>query len=189
MPRKPSPATGRDRLFSHVVLFIACVVFPALVTWIAPVSWISLTRKGERIEARVKVCLFFLVPFRTHELADVTGVEDHVRAGARQKFGAGNADDQRRDITSESEGLLYLHGPTEETVVVQVSPASLDKTAREIRELISDQERARPELRFFSAANWKVSVIVGGIMCLFTLLYLFVVISALFSRKTPAAAP
>lgn len=189
MHRKPPRATGRDRLFSHVVLFIACVLFPAFVTRIAPVSWISLKREGDRIEARVKVCLLFLVPFRAHELADVTAVEDHVRAGTRQEFGAGNADDQRREITTESEGLLYLHGPKDETIVVQVSPASLDETARKIREFIGDQERAQPELRFFSAANWKVSVIVGGIMCLFTLLYLFVVITALFSRKAPAPAP
>lgn len=179
------PPTARDRLFSHVVLFIACAAFPAFVTWIAPVSWTSLTCHGERIEARVKVCFFFVIPFRTDELSHVASVDNHVRAGVREKFGFGDADDQRREVTSESEGMLYLHG-ADKSVVVQVSPASLNSITREVREFLEDKERTQPELRFFTAANWKVSVLVGGIMVLFTLLYLFVVVTSLFSRRTPA---
>lgn len=184
MPRKPS--SFRDQLFSHAVLIVACVVFPAFMMWIAPVSWMTLTRHGDRVEARVKTCLFFVIPFRTEQLPEVSSVDDHVRPGVREKLNTGNADDRRREITTESEGLLVLHG-RERDVVVQVSPANLDKIARDVREFLED--RSSTELRFFAPANWKVSVIAGGALCLLTLLYLFVVVTALFFRFATTREP
>lgn len=173
-------------MFTHAALFVACVAFPALVTWIAPVTWVTLTRQGERVEARVKVCLFFIIPFRIEELPAVDSVDHHVRPGAREKLNMGNADDQRREITTESEGTLLLYGG-DKGVAVHVSPASLEGTARDVREFLAD--RTRPELRFFAAANWKASVIVGGAVCLLTLLYLFVLVTALIHRITSSRRP
>jgi hypothetical protein len=183
--RQQRPAS-RDRLFSHVVLFIACVVFPAVFTWIAPVSWATLSREGEGVQARVKVCLFFVIPFRVDELPDVTSVDSHVTAGVREKLNTGNADDRRREITTESQGTLVLHGRDKE-ITVSVSPANLEDKARAVREFLSDPERA--ELRFFAPANWKASVIAGGAVCLLTLLYLFVIVAAILFGRSPRETP
>ena len=184
MPRKPS--SGKDKLFAHAVLFVACVVFPAIVTAIAPVSWVVLTRYGDQVEARVKVCLIFIIPFHTESLLEVRSVDNHVRPGVCEKLGIGDADDQRREITTESEGMLVLQG-TDRDVVVQVSPASLDRITRGTREFLEDKNLG--ELRFFAPANWKVSVIVGGLLCLLTLLYVFVVVTGVWHslRKKPSA--
>ena len=58
---------------------------------------------------------------------------------------------------------------------------------RDVREFLADT--TRPELRFFAAANWKVSVIAGGAVCLLTLLYLFVLVTALIHRITSSRRP
>jgi hypothetical protein len=183
MRRQPSSA--RDKLFSHAVLFVACVVFPAAFTWIAPVSWSTLTRHGNRVEARVKVCLLFFIPFRTDELADVKSVDHHVRAGVRERLNIGDADDRKREITTESEGSLVLHG-TDKDLIVHVSPASLESVSRDVREFLNDTDRAA--LRFFAPANWKASFIAGGAVCLLTVLYLFVIVTSLLWRPSSKAS-
>jgi hypothetical protein len=177
MARKP--ASFREKLVGHAVLFTVCVAFPALFTWIAPVSWTTLTRHGDRVEARLKVCLLFLVPFRTEILSDVRTVDHFVRAGeVRRDTNTG------QNVRAESEGALVLQGPGQE-VVVPVSPASLTKIAGKVRDFLADTGATK--MRFFAPANWKVSVIAGGAVCLLTVLYLVVIIGSIVfsSRRDP----
>lgn len=100
MPKKR--ATFRDRLFAHAILIVSCVGFPAATTWLAPVTWTTFTRQDGRVEMKAKVCLFFVVPFRHEEVAEVTGVDEQTIAGTREKRTSGTADDQKEYITTES---------------------------------------------------------------------------------------
>jgi hypothetical protein len=165
--RKPS-VRFRDRIFAHVIALVFLVGFPAAVTWAAPVTWMTFTRHDGRVEMRAKVCMFFVLPFRHEDIAEVTGVDEQTIAGTREKWNMGTADDQKRDMTTESEGTLIVQGRGEEARI-SVSPASLSDVKEKVRDFLKDTGAAK--LQLFAPANWKVSVVVGSFVCLFTVLY------------------
>jgi hypothetical protein len=145
------------------------VAFPAAVTWLVPVTWTTFTRRDGRVEMTAKVCLFFVLPFRREDLAEVTGVGTQTIAGEQEKWNTGTADDQKRYITTESEGYLLVHGRDRE-VRIAASPVGLDGAETKVREFLNNPAAAN--LRLFTVANWKTSVVVGGVLCLFTVLYI-----------------
>jgi len=166
---RKKPTSFRDRFFAHALLFVSCVGFPALTTWLAPVTWTTFTRHDGRVEMKAKVCLFFVLPFRHEAVAEVTGVDEHTIAGTREKWTSGTADDQKEYITTESEGFLVVHG-REQVARIAVSPANLSDVARQVSGFLNDPTAA--QLPLFTVLNWKTSVVAGGILSLFTVLYL-----------------
>jgi hypothetical protein len=171
------PVSLRDRLFSHAVAIVFCVGFPAFVTWIAPVTWTTFTRHDGKVEMKAKVCMFFVLPFRRHELAEVTSIGQQTIAGTTSKFNGGTTEDQRRDVTSESEGFLLVQGHDQQ-VRIAISLSDLDDVRRKVRDFLDNP--TAPNLKLFTVANWKVSVIAGGVTSLFTVLYLVSLLSWLF---------
>src|SRR5580658_3986292 len=127
----------RDRIFAQALILLFCVGFPALVTGIAPVTWMTFTRQNGRVEMKAKVCMFFLLPFRHEEVAEVTGVDEQTIAGTREKWNIGTPDDQKNYVTSESEGFLVVHGRELEARIA-VSPASLSDVKSKVRDFLND---------------------------------------------------
>jgi len=180
----------RDRIFGHALILLFFVGFPAFVTWIAPVTWTSFTRQDGRVEMKAKVCMFFLLPFRHEEVAEVTGVDEQTIAGTREKWNIGTADDQKNEVTSESVGFLLVHGRGQEARIA-VSPASLSDVEGKVRDFLKDTAVAN--LQLFTVANWKISVVMGGIVCLFTVLYVVGLLSwflpSSWQKRGAAARP
>jgi len=179
--------TFRDRIFGHGLILLFCVGFPGFVTWIAPVTWMTFRRQDGRVEMKARVCLFFLLPFRQEEVAEVTGVDEQTIAGTREKWNIGTADDQKNYVTSESEGFLVVHGREQEARIA-VSPASLSDIKSKVRDFLNDPAGAN--LQIFTVANWKIGVVLGGILCLFTVLYVVGLLSWLLpsSRQKSGVA-
>ena len=119
----PKPKFG---LFEFVIGGIFCVGFPGFMTAVAPVSWLEFTRVEERVDATTQTCVFFVFPYSTQELADVTKVSTTFRRGELQDRRAGGNNRGR----AESQGGVILHGPEQEgqeatTISVSVSPVQI----------------------------------------------------------------
>jgi hypothetical protein len=168
--------TWRDLLFGHVIAFVGCVLFPGFVTAVAPVSWVKFERTGERVTARAQVCLFFVVPYKTITVDPVEGIGDRFIAGTetrQQRSG------QRDRITkSEDEAFLVIHGP-DKTAEVPVTPHDIKSVTERTDAFLQDPQAT--ELKLFVVANWKFSVIGGGLVSLLTVLYVVGVACSIFA--------
>lgn len=179
-------------LASHLLGLLFCVGFPALVTAIAPVSWVRFHREGSHVTATAKTCLLFVVPYRT------VVVDSPVHAGrrdvsgtyTRKKRGAGQRDIYNK---SEDEGFLVIEG-AEQYAEVPVTPHNLTSVIEKSQAFLDDPQAK--ELKMFVVANWKFSVIAGGLVSLLTVLYVAGIVVTLAKAllrllgigKRPAAA-
>lgn len=163
---KPSAAADWATLvFQQLLALGVCVGVPALVTAIAPVSWVTLERQEGRVTAVAQTCLLFVVPFKTATVDPVTGFGDRFAAGTVTRERRPGPD---RETKSEDEGFLVIQGPGQ-SAEVPVSPVSLDGVLDKANGFLEDPQAA--ELKLFVVANWKFSVIGGGLSSLLTVLY------------------
>lgn len=152
-------------VFQQLLALGVCVGVPALVTAIAPVSWVTLERQEGRVTAVAQTCLLFVVPYKTRTVDPVTGFGDRFVAGTVTRERRPGPD---RETKSEDEGFLVIQGPGQ-SAEVPVSPVSLGGVLDRANGFLEDPQAA--ELRLFVVANWKFSVIGGGLISLLTVLY------------------
>lgn len=155
------------------LLGLLCFVgLPSLVTAMAPVSWIKWQRSGERVSAHAKTCLFFVIPFRTVVIDPVT------RVGRRTISGrlAERRSDRNAHHRSEDEGFLVIQGE-DQSAEVPVTPFNLKSVIEKSEAFLKDSEAV--DLKMFVVANWKFSVIAGGLASLLTAVYVGGVIAAI----------
>ena len=179
----PQKTSLFQRIFAHVMSFGFCVGLPAVVTMIMPVASTTFTRSGQTVSATSVQKMFFVIPFLTETVAEVTGVDDMHVAGTLSKTtpSGPKRDPMRPETRSEDMSWLVIQGRGSE-VHVPVSPANIDDVRRKVRDFLEDG--AAPELRIFSVANWKISVITGGVLCLLTVLYVGIIVSSFVSLFT-----
>lgn len=138
---------------------------PALVTAIAPVSWVTLERRDGHVAAVARTCLLFVVPYKTMTVEPVTGFGDRFVGGTVTRERRSGPD---RFTKSEDEGVLVIQG-TGQSAEVPVSPFSLGSVVEKAEAFLQDSQST--ELKLFVVANWKFSVIGGGLISLLTVLY------------------
>ena len=161
-----------QRLFAHVMSFGLCVVLPAAVMSLMPVTSTTFTRDGAGVVRAVAVQrIFFVIPFLSEEVTVVTGVDDDHQSGTMSKTTrSGPVNDPKRPETrAEDMSWLVIQGRTG-SIRVPVSPVNMDDVRRRARDFL--QEPDKRELRLLTVANWKISVIAGGALCVLTLVYL-----------------
>lgn len=141
------------------------VGFPALFTAIAPVSWVKFERHGERVSATTRTCLLFVVPYRRARIEPVEGIGDRFIAGAYARRPTSR---RERETRSEDEGFLVIRGG-DQAAEISVSPVNLDSVVKQSEAFLEDANST--ELKLFVVANWKFSVIGGGLVSLLTVLY------------------
>lgn len=160
-----------QRIFAHIITFGFCVAMPAAVMLAMPVAGTTLTRTGGDVSATTVRKVFFVIPFLTETVAHVTGVGSDYQHGTLSKTTrSGPVNDPKRPETrSEDMSWLVIQGRGA-SMEVPVSPADIDEVRREVRDFLEDATRS--ELRLFTVANWKISVITGGLLSVLTLVYL-----------------
>ena len=161
--KQPKPKHG---LFEFLLGGLVCVGVPALMTACAPVSWLEFTRAGEQVSVKTQTCLFFVIPYRVYELADVKRIETTFHRGDNLHKRPGDGKQGR----AEDQGALVLHGPQEgHDVTVPVSPASIKSVEARVKAFLDDPQQQ--SLSVFTVANWKVGLIFAIPVCLLTVLY------------------
>jgi len=153
-------------LFNQVLAFAFLVGFPALGTAIAPVSWIKFERREDKVSAHAKTCLLFVVPYKTVTVDPVTGISDRFVGGTvRRERRSGPS----RETRSEDQGYLVIQG-IGQSAEVPVTPFNLDSVV-EHSEAFLNEPQAK-ELKLFVVANWKFSILMGGLLSLMTVIYI-----------------
>lgn len=182
----PQPSLVQ-KLFVHALLFGLCVVMPGVVMLIMPVASTTMIRQDGKVSASVTKKVFFVIPFSTRTVAAVSGVNDVYQAGEwSQTSSSGPRNDPKRPQTrTEDLSWLTIQG-SPAAVDVPVSPADIDRVRGEIRDFLQDQ--GQEHLSLFTVANWKISVVTGGLLSMLTLIYIGVLCWELvyrFTRKGP----
>ncbi len=166
MSKNAQPGKPKHGLFEFVLGGIVCVGVPALMTAMAPVSWLEFTRTGDCVGVKTQTCLFFAIPYRVNELADVKRIETTFHRGENLHKRRGDGKQGR----AEDQAGLVLHGPQEgQDVSVPVSPASIKTVEARVKAFLDDPQQM--SLSVFTVANWKVGLIFAIPLCLLTVLY------------------
>ncbi len=170
---KPSTHNGKrtwaSLVFSHLFGLFVCFGIPAVVTAIAPVSWVTLQRTGDHVSARARVCLLFIVPFRTADINPVISVGKRTIAGTMGLTERRSGRRPDRYTKSEDEGFLVIQGPGR-AAEIPSTPHNLDSVLGKAEAFLQDPKAT--ELQLFMPANWKFSVVAGGFVSLLTVMYL-----------------
>jgi hypothetical protein len=152
----------------HVIVFLICVVFPGGVTLMAPATWLTFERSGEMVRCTARTCVFFVVPFKTQQVEQVTGIIDRTRSGTTRRERI-NRRDTGKTIQVNGEGFLQIQGVGDQLVEVSVSPVSLDSVVGKSNDFLSSTKQSSTTI--FAIANWKFGAIMGGLLTSFTFLY------------------
>ncbi|MBC7819774.1 MAG: hypothetical protein IAG10_23060 [Planctomycetaceae bacterium] len=166
MSQTHRPNKPKHGLFEFLLGGLVCVGVPALMTAMAPVSWLEFTRAGEQVRVTTQTCMFFVIPYRVNELADVKRFETTFHRGDELHKRPGDGKHGR----AEDEAGLVLYGPQEgQQVSVPVSPASIKSVETRLKAFLEDPKQQN--LSLFTVANWKVGLIFAIPVCLLTVLY------------------
>jgi len=163
-PKPPKHTPPRQSVGTLLLGFVVFVGVPAFMTASAPVSWLSFWRNDGRVSAKIQTCVFFVFPYRTSILNDVTGVDSTFHRGDLIRRKAGEQHNHR----AEDEAAIVLT-EKEQTIVIPASPISVDNLKKQIQGMLSNPEQKT--LSLFTVANWKVGLIFAIPMSLFTVLY------------------
>lgn len=158
------PTSWGSYLGGHAIAFLFCVLFPGIVTAVAPVSWVSFQRHEGRTTARAQICLFFVIPYQTKSVDPVIGIDDRFVRGKVAPRRPG----REMGHQSEDEAFLVIHGDGK-TVEVPVTPFNIQSVTERAQAFLSNPQAT--ELRMTVVANWKFSILMGGLVSLLTVLY------------------
>ena len=168
------PASFGEMLFGQFVLLIFCVGLPAIFTATSPLSVVRLTRENGIVSADVSKRLLFLLPYSHTTIQKVASIGDQFVSGSTSHGGTGSSGS--RSVQSEDSAYLTIEGSTG-SVKVEVSPVNIDSVLKKTESFVADP--SQPSLRLITIANWKFGVFAGGILSLFTLLWIYVEVAML----------
>jgi hypothetical protein len=157
-------------IFSQSLALLFFVIAPGAVTAIAPVTWVKFQRTGERVTARAQVCLFFVVPYKTMTVNPVIGIGDRFAEGTESRERRKGRD---KFTKSEDEAFLVIHGENQ-SAELPVTPVDIKSVTERTDAFLRDSQAT--ELKLFVVANWKFSVIGGGLASLLTVIYVLCVV-------------
>jgi hypothetical protein len=162
--RKTGSRKDPLNVFLQFFALLVCFGIPALVTAFAPVAWVKFERHGERVSAQAKICLYFIIPFKTVTIDPVVGVGRDFKGGSTR---VERRNGRNEKITSEDQGFLVIRGESQEAPV-PVTPFNLDSVLERSNAFLKDPQAT--ELKMFVVANWKFSVLCGGLAMVLPLL-------------------
>ena len=170
--KRPKSAFAKSVQFVFSILLglLVFVGFPALATAIAPVSWITLERAAGQVNAQAKTCLLFLIPYRTQTIEAVDRISERYVAG---EYNDDSSRHHRDRTKSENQGFMVIHS-RDQVIEIPVTPVNLKPVCDDARDFLDKPDAT--QLKLFVVANWKFSVILGGLLSLLTVFY-FVVLS------------
>ncbi|MBX7210091.1 MAG: hypothetical protein K1X78_17365 [Verrucomicrobiaceae bacterium] len=175
------------RILREIMSIGFCFGLPAAYMMLFPVATTVMERRGEVVTATCIRRIFFVVPCQTESVSGVTRIDhDIVRGSLSRTLRSGDEDDRRRPATRAEDMSSVIIVGTGGSIDVPVSPVDLDVVRRRMRDFVV--ESREPELRVFTVANWKWSVVGGGLLCVLPVLYLVTLLKTIVSRasKIPA---
>lgn len=164
-PKRSWVARAATYLLLQLLAFGFLVGFPAGWTAAAPVSWIKYERRDGQVSASVKTCLLFVIPYRVKSISPVSGFDDRFVGGTTSYD---SKRPHRQSVKSEDQGFLTIQS-SDQQIEVPVTPHDIDSVMKQSQAFLTDPQAT--ELELFVVANWKFSVIGGGLVSLLAVLY------------------
>jgi hypothetical protein len=135
---------------------------------IIPATWITFDRNEQGVRCKTYTCVFFIVPFKVQQVDPVTEISQRERSGRTEKQrNLGRTTNKTVEV--QGEGFLTIHGVDEQSIVISVSPASLESVAARCNEFLSSNNQSSTIV--FTIPNWKFGVLMGGTLTSLTLLF------------------
>ncbi|GAK52800.1 hypothetical protein U14_04057 [Candidatus Moduliflexus flocculans] len=141
--------------------FIVCVLLPAFVTIIAPITRVSLSYDGSVVSVSARWFVYCLLPYRVTRLAPVTGISSEFTAGQIER-------NRSRQVRTEDTAALIFSNQEQE-MVIPISPINKNSALKKVEAFLAAPDSAG--LRFWTIANWKFSLLMGGALSLLAGLY------------------
>ncbi len=161
-------AVDREMFLQHFIVILICVVFPGATTMYFPATWISLERSGADVHCTTRTCVYFVVPFKTQRVEKVTEIKQHEKAGEnKQQMKQGRTTGSYVHV--DGQGFVEILGKEQQKAEVSVTPASLEKVVERLKHFLEANEETNTII--FAIANWKFGGIMGGVLTMFTLLF------------------
>ncbi len=133
-----------------------------------PATWISLERSGADVHCTTRTCVYFVVPFKTQRVEKVTEIKQHEKAGEnKQQMKQGRTTGSYVHV--DGQGFVEILGKEQQKAEVSVTPASLEKVVAKLNHFLEANEGKTTTI--FAIANWKFGGIMGGVLTMFTLLF------------------
>lgn len=164
----------KPSLKGHLVMHLIMVIFvgfPAWVTWMLPASWVTFTQDGDQVSMKAQVCLLYLIPYQTIELAGVEKVESEIRPGRKTESRAG---EHFHDRTSEAMGKLILRGRGK-SVELQVDAGRTRMVEERVQRYLADPSQAG--LSLVIVAHRAIGIFCGIWAGFFLSIYAFYLLS------------
>lgn len=162
-PAPPSPQQSRMGPVGQFVAFLICVGFPGLWTLASPVSWVKLERQGESVSASAKVCLFFVIPYRSLSVSGIKEVE--TRASIQNTSNT----TPRKGSRPDDQRYLVLRGDGDQVMELPVADSSIQSVSEQTRTFVQDS--TVPELKYVVVSHWGMTLFGSVPLSLLTLLY------------------
>lgn len=134
------PTHRSGSISTQLMMFLIFVVFPASWTAFAPVSRIQLERSEQTITATVQRHMYFVVPYYTQQLTDVSAVRIETYKGVKQGYNAHLSEDQNRPNRreySEDNSELVLSNSKGDEVRAPIDSSSLETIQTSIEAFIA----------------------------------------------------
>lgn len=173
-------------IFLQCFALLVCFGIPAVVTALAPVAWVKFERHGERVTAKASTCLYFVIPYKTQTIDPVASVGRDFKGGSTRTE---RRNGRNEKIQSEDQGFLVIRGEGEnQEARVPVTPFNLDSVLERSNAFLTNPQAT--ELKLFVVANWKFSVLCGGLAMLLPILVVGCSVYALGQKlfRPPGAA-
>ncbi len=160
----PSPQHSRMGPVGQVIAFLICVGFPGLWTLASPVSWVKFERQGESVSARAKVCLFFVIPYRSLSASGIKEVE--TRASIQNTSNT----TPRKGSRPDDQRYLVLRGDGDQVMEFPVADSSMESVLEQTRTFVQDSQAT--ELKYAVVSHWGMTIFGSVPLSLLTLLYI-----------------
>lgn len=137
------PKRRPGSISTQLMMFLIFVIFPASWTAFAPVTRIKLVRSNQSVTVSVRRCMYFIVPYNSQQLIDVSKVRVETHKGEKQGYNSHLSEDQnrpnRRGYSEDNSELVLSNGKGDE-VRAPIDSSSIDATQHSIEAFIANRE-------------------------------------------------
>jgi hypothetical protein len=162
------PTTWIGVLITQAIAALVCLGVPTLVTFMAPVSVLEYRKSATGIDVRIVRYVLLAVPWRTQEIAAVSGLRADVTKEFRYKNTKENRMKDRVGHTNLATGQVAIMSDGPE-VIVQAQPGLAEEIVAEFDAFAASENPA--PVRRTVYASWSLTYILGGAMTALFALY------------------
>lgn len=170
-------------VITQAIAIVFFVLLPVLITFMTPFTDVEVTNTEQGTSVKVVRYILTFVPWKTEQLANVSGVRADITARKRYADTSENRRKGNVGVSVATGELVFLTNDGE--VKMQSEPELAENTVKVFNDFVASKSPEPLKLTIY--ASWALSYLLGGVATFFCGLYIFgAVVSALkfpFKKK------